>query len=108
MKYHTLMNMYYEDYGNENAPQKTLELPYCVFCKNYEDGIDFCNKLKDLGLTEVHGLAVGYRVVLVNLKAKRYGGTYMACNHANKGEFSRTKFESKILNNFIESQSLGI
>ena len=104
MKYHTLMNVYYEDYGNENIPQKKLGLPYCVFCKDYEDGIDFCKTLKNLGLTEVHGLAVGYRVVLVNLDLKRFGGIYMACNHKNKGEFLRTQFENTILKDFIESQ----
>ena len=105
MKYYTLMNMYYEDYGNENVPEKKLNLPYAVKCENYESGVDFCKKLEDLGLTEVHGLAYGYSLVLVNLKVKRFGGIYMACNHDNCGYYTRKEFESIILNDYLNQDN---
>lgn len=101
MKYRTIMNMYYEDYGNDAVQPRKLTPPYLVICENYANAMEFCNVLEALGFTNVYGLGEGYRVVLVNLEKRRFSGISKASNYANSGEYSRRDFEETVLEDYI-------
>ncbi len=101
MKFHTIMNMYYVDYNNPEVKEEKLNPPYLVVCDNYADGDDLCLKLKDLGFECVYNLPIGYRILLVNLDAKRYGGIPAPANFNNCGKYTKEEFIERILNPYI-------